>query len=822
VQVKVSYLRIFVAVVMTTLVISACAGGGNPGSTWFNLPSIPITVDQNGNGTALGFPIGYLGLHPTMIGQLQEAGIQQLEVRVGNNGVFILANGEALPYVAWNDASVETLQTVLRTSRDVPNGDTIASALPWLRRIGTGARIHLPIQGAARNIPRWTGEVLMTPPRNVQTTIGPIQVGALAFDQQGNATVAGVPLADFGAGFTLPPNVQQLVNSLQMQQATVAIKPGGLNLSYNNRPLPSLVYDQQRLTRALNVAGPFVGDPGMVQMLNEAAPQIVGADVVLVVSFTGEPAGPTQISAIPLRVAEDGSINAYGIPLGANLPPEMVQALAESETDQLYVSLSGNSLRLAMNEQPLPVIAWSDEGLGLLGAAGDTFGISPAMISGGLRVLNNLTAETPIALTLSMPTAADATAVPDVDFSGLIAPETVDVSSPDIQMGAALANGRIQSVAGLPASTLEQLGVALPELPADIVSLLASLNASQLQIANTDNALLIIADNVTLLSLSYTEDSLNRMVVLVGSLTGDAELAGTVGGFLPFLTEQDLNIVVTLDGSEPPATQLAAIPVNIQADGGLTVYGIDLGLGEVLPADMIAQLQEANIQRLDLDIQDNSLYLAANGQPLPIITWSEPGLALIQQLAGSMMDMSPEVVGTLLNLLDTVDVGLHVTLPAAEGVAMIELPADYDVTQVNLVEPEVDDATQVIVQAVLVFEGSELRQVGNVPAETIREMGISIPDLPADIAQLLRDELGITQIRLVTLPNGLELSADNQIMLAIRYDQATIQNALVVAGPFLPENIAGFLDDPDAMLVLQQSILPLVAGADVNITAELQ
>jgi hypothetical protein len=822
VQVKVSYLRIFVAVLMTTLIIGACAGSGNQGSTWFNLPSIPISVDQNGNGTALGFPIGYIGLHPTLIGQLQAANVQQLELRVGNNGVFILANGEALPYIAWNDASVETLQTVLRNSRDVPNGNMIADALPWLRRIGTGARIHLPVQGAALNVRRWTGETLMTAPRNVQTTIGPIQVGALAFDQQGNATVAGVPLAALGAGFTLPPNVQQLVNSLQMQQATVSIKPGGLNLSYNNRPLPSLAYDQERLTRALNVAGPFVGDPAMVETLNALAPQLVGADVVLVVSFTGEPAAPTQISAVPLRVASDGSINAYGMPVGASLPVEMVQALEQTGTQQLYVDLSGNSLRLAMNDQPLPVIVWSDETLRLLGAVGGDLGISPEMISGGVQILNNLTAETPIALTLSLPSAPDATVVPNVDFSGLTAPETVDISAPDIQLGAALANGRIQSVAGLPAATLEEFGVVLPELPANIVSLLNSLNASQLQIANTDNALLIRADNTTLLSLAYTQDSLNRLIVLVGSLTGDPELAGTVDSILPLITGRELNIVVSLDGREAPPTQLASLPLSVQQDGSLTVYGADLGLGPVFPPDILAELQRANVQRLDLDILDNSLYLAANGQPLPIISWSEPALVLIPQLVGSMTDMSPQMVATLLNLLNTVDVGLHITLPPTEGAAVVELPADYDVTQVNLVAPELGDVTPVVIQVTLVYEGHELRTFGTVPAETAREMGVPVPDLPADIAQVLRNDLGISQIRLSTQPNAIELSADGQLLLAIYYDHVILENTLRVASPFLPEEIAAFLQDPDVTNQLRQNILPLMAGADVDVTAELQ
>ena len=48
-------LRKIVAVLVISLVFGACTGGGDGGSTWFNLPSVPIRVDANGNGTALGF-----------------------------------------------------------------------------------------------------------------------------------------------------------------------------------------------------------------------------------------------------------------------------------------------------------------------------------------------------------------------------------------------------------------------------------------------------------------------------------------------------------------------------------------------------------------------------------------------------------------------------------------------------------------------------------------------------------------------------------------------------------------------------------------------
>ncbi len=335
-QVKLSYLRTLVAVLIASLVLSACSGSGGQGSTWFNLPAIPVTVGADGSASALGFPVGAI-LSPTLVQQLQTANVQRLDVRIGYNGIFLLSNGEPLPYVAWDDASVNTLQDVLRKTSSVPNGGTIADALPWLRRIGLGVRLHMPVtQGAsAANFPDWRGEPVVTAPGTVETTIGPLQIGALAFDAQGNATVAGVPLSQLGAGFTLPPNVMQILAELNVQKASVSLEPTGLKISLDDKPLPSLAYDSARLGRGLEIAGPFLGDSPMAATLANLGPQLAGADVDLVVSFTGEPAAPTQLSSIPLQVSESGELVAYGLPVGVSLPTDLLATLQSAGAAEL-------------------------------------------------------------------------------------------------------------------------------------------------------------------------------------------------------------------------------------------------------------------------------------------------------------------------------------------------------------------------------------------------------------------------------------------------------------------------------------------------------
>ena len=822
-QAKLSYLRTVVAVLIASLVLSACSGNGEQGSTWFNFPSVPVDINADGTASVLGFNIGYIGLQPSLIAQLQAANVQELEIRIGHNGIFIFANGEALPYIAWNNAAVDTLQTVLRNTTMVQNGDTIATLLPWLRRIGTGARLELPLaQGAtALNIPRWRGETLVADAGEVETTIGPINISSLAFDQTGNASFAGIPLADLGAGFNLPPDVLQILQSLNAQQVMVDMEPTGIHTALNGNPFLTIAYDEARLTRALALAQPILGDSPMATTIANLGPQLVGADVTLNVSFTGEPAGPTQIAAVPIQVQEDGTLNAFGLPVGASLPADLLQALQAAGAQFLAVNVEGNSLKLAMDGEPLPVISWSDSALNLLQSVAGDLGISPATLTGGLTLLQNLTAESPLGLTLALP-GAEGTAAPEADFSTLPAPESIDMAEPDIQIGAVLENNQLQSVAGLPVSTLNQLGVQVPALPDNVTSVLNSLGASQVQVANTGDALAVLTDGQILLSLAYDQAALERLITLAGAVADNAAMVETVQGMLPLLTGQQLNLVVSLDGGEAPATRLADVPVTVGADGDLLVYGMDLGLESGLPTNVIADLQDANIQRLDLDIADDTLYLATNGAALPRISWNEASLALVQRLAGSMLSMSPELLGTALDLIQSTDVGLQVSLPPAEGSEAVQVPEEFDVTQVELQTPELGDISQPVVQLSLVYAGGELQEVGGVPAAVVRAMGVPIPDLPPDLVRLLKEEVGTDQIQLTTEPNALNIGANGETLLTIHYDAATLQQALQLAEPFLPEQTASFLQDSAVTTLLQQNILPLVAGADVNVTADLQ
>ncbi|MEZ4633855.1 MAG: hypothetical protein R2856_02555 [Caldilineaceae bacterium] len=143
------------------------------------------TLDAQGNARCSA-STRYIGLQPSLIAQLQAANVQELGGPHRLQRDLLYQNGQALPHIAWDDQSVDTLLGVLRSgaldSFGVP-GDTAVSALPWARRIGLGVNLKLPLASGATalDIPRWRGEETVSGGGNVATTIGPIAINGLAF-----------------------------------------------------------------------------------------------------------------------------------------------------------------------------------------------------------------------------------------------------------------------------------------------------------------------------------------------------------------------------------------------------------------------------------------------------------------------------------------------------------------------------------------------------------------------------------------------------------------------------------------------------------------
>ena len=229
---------------------------------------------------------------------------------------------------------------------------------------------------------------------------------------------------------------------------------------------------------------------------------------------------------------------------------------------------------------------------------------------------------------------------------------------------------------------------------------------------------------------------------------------------------------------------------------GLAVLGIPLGDNPRLPPDIIVRMQELNVQRLDLNIMDASLYLAANGGNLPVISWSEQTMETLQRVAAELLGPMVLPVGAIVDFLQNTDIGVALTLPPADGVEAIAVPAEFDVTAVRMEPPVIESEFRPVLALGLTLEGSEIRSVGGLPASDLEEMGVSLPSLPANIAFILQDGLKVSELELTSTSNQLNVVADNTVLLTLHYDSPSILRVLDLAAPLLPEQIATALEDP--------------------------
>jgi hypothetical protein len=550
-QVKRKLLPILLVLIIAALMVAACGGGGAGGreQTWFNLPAAPLDVNPDGTLSlyGIGLPVGAV-IPPDLIQQLQTANVQQLQVRAGANGVQIYANGEQMPYLGWDAQSAANLNEVLAAAGVNVN-------VNQLRTVGLGANLKLPpAQGQpVLDIPRWSGETPVAPAAPA-TESTPLSVG-VTFDAEGRPSVLGLSPEMLGAmaGSALPTldaGTLGIVNALGWQTLQVQTTPSGITLvADTDKQLPTLAYDAASLQRAVDLATPILQNtnPSMVPLLAQLATILPTRNVNLTVGFNGTPVG-TQLSDLPMAVAEDGSVSFDGIDLpGFALPADAVQQLTAAGVQNLGVAATDDSILLAVNGQPLPKISFTPGGLSTVaGLASGLAGVQPEMITGGLQALANAGMSTSITL----PGGTTAPAPTELTYA---APDLGDVPTPTLRVAATVQDGQITSVGGLSAEQLSALGVELPVLPSNVNDILTSLDAAQIDVVTEPNKLRVAADGADVISLEYDQASLLAAwnlakPQLADGPLGDPALQGLIEEqFLPLLPGADIRLAITVE-----------------------------------------------------------------------------------------------------------------------------------------------------------------------------------------------------------------------------------------------------------------------------------
>jgi len=552
-QAKRKLLPILLVVIVAAVVIAACGGTAATASqekTWFNFPAVPLNVKADGNVDVYGLGLGPV-LPAALVQQLQGADVQQLEARAGANGIHVYANGEELPYLAWDTASATNLEAMAAA---LPGGAMVKDYLPWLRRVGLGVNLKLPAAEGKPllSVPRWRGETAITT-ETPATVVGPLNLG-ISYDADGKPSIAGIPagqLAKLGIPIpTLDPTTLALVKSLGLETLNVKTGANGIVLSSGEMALPSIAYDAKTLATLLAVAKPFLAnDKATLAALEQLIPMLPNLDASFTVNFNGQPA-EFALPDLPVKVGDDGALSIAGLALpGAALPAATLAQLASAGVQDVAINAKPDGIILTINGQSMPKINFTPDGLKLIATVASTVGgISPDLVTTGLDLLGKDGINTSIALPGSTSTATGGP--PEPTFAP---PELGDTPAPTLRLAVVVKDGQIASIGGLSAEQLGKLGVTLPPLPPAVADIIKSLDAKTMGIVTKPNALEISVNGTPATTIQYDKTSLAAAWNLAkpslkGTPLEDPALQKLIEEqILPMLPGADVNIAITVE-----------------------------------------------------------------------------------------------------------------------------------------------------------------------------------------------------------------------------------------------------------------------------------
>jgi hypothetical protein len=168
--------------------------------------------------------------------------------------------------------------------------------------------------------------------------------------------------------------------------------------------------------------------------------------------------------------------------------------------------------------------------------------------------------------------------------------------------------------------------------------------------------------------------------------------------------------------------------------------------------------------------------------------------------------MSPETITSLLNLVNQSG-GLQANIAVGEGE-----PVAAEINK-TLTVPSGEGAPVMRLNATV--QDGAIQSVEGLGS--LSDLGVGPVVLPPNVMQILQG-LNAQQVQINTDPGQVNLLVNGETALTLNWDQTSLESLLQLAGPFL----AGTpLEDPNVAQLVQEQILPLVPGADVDVTLNL-
>jgi hypothetical protein len=379
---------------------------------------------------------------------------------------------------------------------------------------------------------------------------------------------------------------------------------------------------------------------------------------------------------------------------------------------------------------------------------------------------------------------------------------------PPLSLGVSFDDTGAGSIGGIPGNLLAPLtGGANPlQLDPGLLAQLKGFGIENLGIQTTPGGLDILVNGAPMPSLAYDPSYLERLTGLLPALPGlDAATAGLVSGIAGQLPNMNLGLNVDLSG-QPVDLKLSDLPVKLGDDGSLQVLGLAIP-GVTLPMETLQPLRDLGVSQLALNASTEAINIAVDGKALPRIRFAPDSMATVAGIVGSQTGLPPALLDAGLNTL-LKDGGITTRIALSGEVDQSAAPAEA-----TFAPAELGDMAAPVIRAKVGVKAGQIVSVGDLSAEQLAQLGVTLPALPPNVMQILSD-LDAQTVDIVNTPNNLSIKVNGAELMSIDYDAASLATALELAKPYL----AGTpLEDPAVMQLIQEQILPIAPAADVNV-----
>ncbi|NOZ72575.1 MAG: hypothetical protein GXP38_11810 [Chloroflexi bacterium] len=276
-----------------------------------SFPRVVIDIGEDGTPSLAGFTADqlymlslgqmdfrWLRMDPALIQWFKDKNLQHIELIQKEDGLYVFANGEPLPHLAWSEDSLNTLSDLVGDYYPQIE-ELLTKTLPFMQRVGLDVVVRFPKADDVAEIPLRDMEVPIAQAIEAETEPSSLQIRLIIrYDKQGVPSVPGAEALlknYFGVQMDqlrLMPQAVQSLTAAGIQHITLRVHNNSLYIFVNGKALPNLAWDADGLKNGVGLVSQLYGlqqTPSLNAMLDTLIPLLEATEGDVILKFPLQP-----------------------------------------------------------------------------------------------------------------------------------------------------------------------------------------------------------------------------------------------------------------------------------------------------------------------------------------------------------------------------------------------------------------------------------------------------------------------------------------------------------------------------------------------------